>query len=177
MNAYSINPQTKEVKKLDIDIQANTVYTFFNSILADEILILDKHTIYSDAEALTNNKQAFFIADQLILGEALVLGKDGFLDIEATIPLEDLKSLVSYELSPFYDEVLKLLQTSDINLYKVFDVSDKQLDSTWVLHVFSIADENTQKYFIKELQKAMEAKEDISAFMKKMAGLAVQAMG
>ncbi len=177
MNAYSINPQTKEVKKLDIDIQANTVYTFFNSILADEILILDKHTIYSDAEALTNNKQAFFIADQLILGEALVLGKDGFLDIEATIPLDDLTSLVSYELSPFYDEVLKLLQTSDINLYKVFDVSDKQLDSTWVLHVFSIADENTQKYFIKELQKAMEAKEDISAFMKKMAGLAVQAMG
>ncbi len=177
MNAYSINPQTKEVKELDIDIQANTVYTFFNSILADEILILDKHTIYSDVDALTNYKQAFFIADQLILGEALILGKNGFLDIEATIPLDDLTSLISYELSPFYDEVLKLLQKSDINLYKVFDVSDKQLDSAWVLHVFSIADEKTQKYFINQLQIAMDAKEDIAAFMKKMAGLALQAMG
>jgi len=177
MKAYSINPQTKELQELDIDIQANTVYTFFNSILADEILILDKHTIYSDADALSQKKKPFFIGDQLILGEALILGKDGFLDIEATIPIDDLKSLVSYETSSFYDEALKLLQTSEINLYKAFNVSDKQLDSAWVLHVFSIADENTQKYFIKELHKVVDAKEDISFFMKTMAGLALQAMG
>ncbi len=176
MKAYSINPQSKEVKELDLDIQVNTVYTFFNSISADETLILDKHTIYSDSDAISKAKKAFFIGDQLIVGEALVLGKDGFLDIEATIPIADLKSLVNYEVPEFYEKALDILKTSEINLYKIFDVDDKQLDSSWVLHVFSIADENTQAYFINQLQKAMDAKDDISAFMKKMAILALNAM-
>ena len=78
MKAYSINPKTKETQELDIAIQANSVYTFFSSISIDELNALDKHTIYSDAEAISKGKQPFFIGDQLIVGDALIFGKDNF---------------------------------------------------------------------------------------------------
>ncbi len=180
MKAYSINPLSREVKEVDIEMQANTIFTFFNSISIDEISTIDKHTLYSDADALSQSKKPFFIGEQLIVGDVLILGKDAFLDIDATIPQDALEALINYEISPFYEEALNLLANCDINLYRIFEVTKEeenaQLDTEWVLHVFNIADEKTQRYFLNELQKAVEAKKDIFNYMEKMAILALGAM-
>ncbi len=153
MKAYSINPTLKEIRELDIDIQANTVFTFFNSILTDESTMLDKHTVFSDGNAISKNLQPFFIGEQLIVGDALILGKDGFLDTEATISKDDLESLINYEVTSFYVNALELMQESNINLYKVFEVRKDdatiELNSEWVLNVFNMADDKTKEYFFK----------------------------
>jgi hypothetical protein len=81
MKAYSIDSTTQEVKEIDIEMQANTVYSFFNSILTDELSTLDKHTIHSDANAISKNMEPFFIGEQLIIGNALIVGKDGLFNI------------------------------------------------------------------------------------------------
>ena len=86
MKAYSINPQTQELKEINIEIQADTAYSFFSSLLIDEALTIAHHVIYSDANALNNNKTPFFIGGQLVVGEALIVGKNGLEDIEASIP-------------------------------------------------------------------------------------------
>ena len=179
MKAYSVSPQTQEVKELDIVLEANTVYSFFNSILIDELEVLDKHTIYTDAEAISKGEKPFFIGEQLLVGEALVIGKNGAEDCEATIPQNDLKSLANYDVSAFYTEVITLLKPTDINLYRVFELSkdgeDIQLNTEWVLYVFNIADDRTKEYFITELKKAIESKTDILEHMQKMAQLALNA--
>lgn len=181
MKAYSINPQTKELQELDIELQANTVYTFFNSILTDELSILDKHTIYSDANAISELKTPFFIGEQLIVGDALILGKDGFADTQASIPKDELQTLINYEVTPFYRDALVLLKESNINLYRVFEVTQKdediQLNTEWVLHVFNIADEKTKEYFLTELKKALDCKTEMLEYMQKMATIALNAMG
>ena len=180
MKAYSISPTSKEIRELDIDIQANTVFTFFNSILTDESTILDKHTVFSDGNAISKNSQPFFIGELLMVGEALILGKDGFLDTEATISKDDLESLINYEVPSFYMEALKLMQESNINLYKVFEaVKDDEtlsLNSEWVLNVFNMADDKTKKYFLNELKKAVEAKKEMTTHMHTMASLALKAI-
>jgi AAA+ ATPase superfamily predicted ATPase len=56
MKAFSTNATTKEVKELDIQMQANSVYTFFSSILIDELGTINKHMIYVDANALCEGK-------------------------------------------------------------------------------------------------------------------------
>jgi len=179
MKAFSVSPQTQEVKELDIVLEANTVYSFFNSILIDELGVIDKHMIYTDAEAISKGEKPFFIGEQLLVGEALIVGKNGIEDSEATIPKEDLASLVNYDVSAFYTEVLELLQPTDINLYRVFELSkdgeDIQLNTEWVLYVFNIADERTKEYFVNELKKAIESKTDILKHMQKMAQLALNA--
>ena len=53
MRALSVDATTKEIKEIDIEIQANSVYTFFNSISIDEFSILKEHMIYADANALS----------------------------------------------------------------------------------------------------------------------------
>jgi hypothetical protein len=179
MKAFSVSPQTQEVKELDIVLEANTVYSFFNSILIDELGVIDKHMIYTDAEAISKGEKPFFIGEQLLVGEALIVGKNGIEDSEAIIPKEDLASLVNYDVSAFYIEVLELLQPTDINLYRVFELSkngeDIQLNTEWVLYVFNIADERTQEYFKVELQKAIELDVNILEHMQKMAQLALNA--
>ena len=179
MKAFSIDAQKREVKEIDIVMQANSVYSFFNSILIDDLTTLDKHMIHADAEAISNSKEAFFIGEQLIVGDALIIGKDGFDDIDASIPLSDLESLVKYEVPTFYKDALKLMQNSDINLYRVFEVSKKEedisLNTEWVLYVFNIADDRTKKYFLDELKKAVEAEKDITEHMQQMAILALNA--
>ncbi|NOR58376.1 MAG: hypothetical protein GQ474_07620 [Sulfurimonas sp.] len=179
MKAYSIDSTTQEVKELDIEMQANTVYSFFNSILTDELSTLDKHTIHSDADAISKNMEPFFIGEQLIVGNALIVGKDGLFDTDVSIPKDDLESLVNYEVTPFYKQVLKLIQDTDINLYRVFEVTQEQedikLNTEWVLYVFNMADDRTKEYFLEELIKAVEAKKDITIHMQNMAILALNA--
>ncbi len=180
MKAYSINPNVKEVKAIEIDMQPNTVYSFFNSILVDDISTLPSHTIYTDANALSNDATPFYIGNQLLVGDALIIGKEGIAEVDATIPLENLTEIVNYEVSDFYIQTLKLLGTSDINLYKLFEIKKEdgeliQLNTEWVLYVFSISDLRTQEFFIHKLQTAVDEKEDMLQHIQKMAILALQA--
>lgn len=179
MKALSINAQTQLIEEIDIEMQANTIYTFFGSILIDELAGLNKHMIYSDANALSDKKSAYFIGEQLVLGDALIVGKEDFNDLDASITKEELTSLVKTEINEFYTEVLQHLSQTDINLYRTFQVMRENepltLNTEWVLYTFNIADDRTKKYFLDELQKALEAGQTAEAYMQKMAGLALQA--
>ncbi|WP_457746891.1 hypothetical protein [Sulfurimonas sp.] len=179
MRALSINPQTQAIEELDIEMKANTLYTFFSSILIDELPTLNGHMIYSDANALSENKQAYFLGESLIIGEALILGRHDFNDVDAKIKKEELSSLVKYELNEFYTQALKLLSSTDINVYRSFEVQNRgeqiALNTEWVLYTFNIADERTKDYFLNELTKTLKANEDVEAYMQKMAQLAINA--
>jgi len=179
VNALSIEINSKNVKELDIEFKANSVYTFFNSILIDEILTLNNHTIFADANALSLNKSACFIGEQLIVGNALIIGKNGQEEVDATIPHEELSTIINYDVPKFYKDVLALLSTTDINLYRNFSVTQNEekisLSTEWVLYTFNIADEKTKEYFLTELTKALHSNKNVNEFMQKMAGLAINA--
>jgi len=177
MKALSVEHTTQEVKELDITMVANTVYTFFSSILIDELPTLKEHIIYTDSNALSERKKAYFIGEQLILGDALILGREDFNDTDAKITKEELSSLVALHVNDFYKEVLNLIAPSDVNLYKTFTVEKNAeqiaLNIEWVLYTFNIADERTKEYFINELKKVPVNKENVEAYMQKMAQLAM----
>ena len=179
MKAYAVNPQKQELKEIDIEIQANTAYSFFNSILVDESELINEHIIYSDSNALSEKKKPFLVGGQLILGDALIVGRVDFEDKEVTIPSSDLGSLITYELSPFYMEVLELIASSDINLYRSMEVYSKNekvsLNIEWVLSTFDMADERTKAYFVTELKNTITAQASLEEYMNKMAGLALNA--
>ncbi len=180
LNVFTINPETKEIVAQEMEMKANTVYSFFNSILIDELGSLNQHTIYCDTNALSNHKKPFFLGEQLIIGDALIVGLNGMEEVDVTITLEQLKELVSFDVNPFYTDVLIILADySDVNLYRSFEIQKDgesiPLNIEWVLYTFNMADEKTQNYFITELMKAVDAKEDINLFMQKMATLAINA--
>ena len=175
MKAISIQVDTKNVQELDIEIKPDTVYTFFNSILIDEITTLKDHTIHSDANALSESKVAFFIGEQLIIGDALITAGEN----DISIPLNTLEELITYEVSTFYKEVLSLLSSTDINVYRPFIVSKENenipLTTEWVLYTFNIADARTKEYFLTELKKSLNSTKEVEGFMQKMAALALNA--
>ena len=180
VNALTINPETKKVDTLDIEMKANTIYSFFNSILIDELSSLNQHTIYCDANALSEHKKAYFLGEQLLVGDALIVGLNGMEEVDAIITKEELEELIEYEVNPFYSDTLLLLADhGEVNLYRSFHVShgDQEipLSIEWVLYTFNMADEKTKNYFITELMKAIDNGEDVVEFMKKMAGLALSA--
>ncbi len=179
MRALSIDPTKQAIEELDIEIQPNTVYTFFNSILIDELATLDRHTIYCDANALSNKGKPYFIGGQILIGDALIIGRDLIEDCASTIPVKDLEVLIDYEVNAFYTQVLDLLSLTDINLYRTFSVlqiDEKiELNIQWVLYTFNIADDATKMYFINELKKVLDSKGSVEDYMKKMAQLAVNA--
>ena len=179
MKAFSIHHETKEIEELDITMAANSVYTFFSSILIDELPTLNKHVIYTDANALSEGKTPYFLGEQLLLGDALILGREDFNDVDALISQEDLGALLNVHVNDFYTEVLALISSSDINLYRTFTVEKNgekiALNVEWVLYTFNIADERTKEYFINELKKVITAQEGIEAYMQKMAQLAMNA--
>ena len=181
MKALAVNPLTQSVEELDIEMKANTVYTFFSSILIDEIEAINEHVIYSDANALSEKKKAYFIGEQLVLGNALILGRFDFDDIDVKISKEELTALISYEINDFYTRVLALLSSTDINLYRTFEVEKNgeqiALNTAWVLYTFNIADEKTKEYFVRELQKVLDAGKSVEEYMQKMAQLAMNAAG
>jgi hypothetical protein len=181
MLALSINPVSQEIKELDIEMKANSVYTFFNSILIDEIQTLSNHLIYTDANALSESKPACFLGEQLLLGNALVIGQNGLEEADAYIPHVELQDLLNYDVPKFYQDALALLSKSDINLYRNFEVvqgSEKlSLNLEWVLYTFNIADDRTKEYFLAELTKVLETKASVEEYIKKMAQLAINAGG
>ena len=181
MRALSVNGETKELQEIDIQMQANTVYTFFNSIAIDEFGIINNHIIYSNSDALSKNETPFFIADQLIIGSALIVGQEDLVDNDATIPMSDLEALINYEVNDFYKSALALFAISDINLYSTFELVHKdknvQLNTEWVLYTFNIADDKTKEYFLDELKKVANEKVKTEEFIYKMAGLALNAAG
>ncbi|WP_345977905.1 hypothetical protein [Sulfurimonas sp. HSL3-7] len=179
MKALTINPETKEIEAIEIEMKANTVYSFFNSILIDELPTLNQHIIYSDANALSQKKEPFFLGEQLILGNALIVGQRGMEEIDASIPAEELESLIDYEVNDFYRQTLALLSQSDINLYRSFVLQKEgeaiPLNIEWVLYTFNMADERTKEYFLNELKQTLEAGEDMLEKLKKMGQLALNA--
>ena len=181
MKALSINPASKQIEEIDIEMKANTVYSFFNSILIDELSSLNQHTIYCDANALSQQKEPYFIGEQLIVGEALVVGLMGMEESDVNIPKDELKKLINHDVNDFYRDVLILLGQSDINLYRTFTIQQDgetlNLNAEWVLYTFDMADERTKEYFITELTKSLDAKEETFEYLKKMAQLAVNAAG
>jgi len=178
MQALSINPSQQEVKEIEIEMKANTTYSFFNSILIDEIETLQNHLIFTDANALSEKKDAYFLGEQLLLGEALIIGKNGLEETDVSIPLDTLKELANYDVPQFYKDVLSLLSSSDINIYRSFMLmhNDEKiaLNSEWVLYTFNIADDRTKEYFISELKKVLETNANVDEYMQKMAGLAMK---
>lgn len=179
MKALTINPQTRVVEEIEIEMKANTVYTFFNSILIDELQTLNQHIIYSDANALSSRQKPFFLGEQLILGIALIVGQNGMEETDASIPPKELEALLDYEVNDFYTEVLALLSDSDINLYRPFELQQNgepiALNIEWVLYTFNMADERTKSYFLDELKKAVGTGEDLLEHLKKMGQLALNA--
>ncbi len=179
MQAFAISPATQEIQTLDIEMKANTTYSFFHSILIDEITTLQKHLIFTDANALSEKKQAYFLGEQLLLGDALIIGQNGLEESDVSIPQETLKELINYEVPPFYSEVLALLSSTDINLYRNFTLSHNNekiaLNPEWVLYTFNIADVRTQEYFITQLKKAIDEQSDIANHLQHMAQLALNA--
>ena len=179
MKAYSIDPQTQSIKELDIIVEANTTYSFFNSILIDESESIAQHVIYSDAQALDAEKKPFFIGGELFVGEVLILGREDFADKEVSIPQDELELLVNYEVLPFYVDVLALLKEQDINLYRLVEITHKGEKTSYnietLLRTFNIADERTKEYFTTELQKVISQKSNVQEYMSKMALLALQA--
>ncbi|MEA1983548.1 MAG: hypothetical protein U9N39_08380 [Campylobacterota bacterium] len=181
MQALSINPLEGEVKEIEIQMQANTVYSFFNSILIDELLAINEHVVYADANALSKRQKAYFLGERLVLGNALVHAKAGMEDRDVVITKEELESLINLNVNKFYLDVLELLSSTNINLYRTFIVlrgdEKVELNAEWVLYTFNIADERTQEYFVSELQKAISSDQNIEEYIKKMATLALNAAG
>lgn len=179
MKALTIKPQANSIEEIEIEMQPNTVYTFFSSILIDELPTIDKHVVYTDANALSNNKKPFFIGGQIVVGDVLILGRDNFEDIDVSIPVKDLETLINYDIPQFYVDALELLAQTDINLYRTFEVNYRdekiQLNAEWVLYTFNIADDATKEYFIKELKKVIEENGDVEAYIVKMAQIAINA--
>jgi len=181
MKALSIHPSSREIREIDIEMQANSVYSFFNSILIDELTTLNQHMIYSDANALCENKDAYFLGEQLIIGDALIVGQDSLNEKDVSISKKELESLVVHEVNEFYRDVLSLLSSTDINLYRTFEIESPSekiaLNTEWVIYTFNIADQRTKEYFLAELRKVLNAKESVEEYMKKMAQLAINAGG
>ena len=179
MKALSIHPDTQSLEEIDIKMQVDTVYSFFSSILIDEHTTLKDHTIYTDVNALSESKKAFFIGEQLLLGNTLITGSSPTGDTDASIPVKTLESLISYDVSGFYLDVFELIKTTDINLYRPFiahkDEEKITLNIEWVLYTFNIADARTKEYFLNELKKSLNSTEEVEKFMQKMAGLALNA--
>ena len=181
MKTLEIYPDTKEIKSSDIQMQANSVYTFFSSILIDELITLNKHIIYTDANALSEKKRAYFLGEQLLIGDALILGREDFNDTDVSIKEDELLSLINYEVPKFYHDVLELLSSTDINLYRTFEVEKNSekiaLNTEWVLYTFNIADDRTKEYFLTELKKSIVSNANVEKYIQKMAQLAMNVAG
>ncbi len=181
MKALTIDAHTQEVKEIELEMAANTLYTFFSSILIDELESIKGHVVYADANALSEKKSAYFLGEQLIIGDALVFGREDFNDVDAKIKQEELSSLLKRDVNAFYKEILALLSGTEINLYRAFEVEKNgekiTLNTEWVLYTFNIADERTKEYFINELKKVLEAEGDVAVYIQKMAQLAMNVAG
>jgi hypothetical protein len=177
LNIYIIDPQEQTLQPHEFDGQITSIYTFFRSILVDHSTILKDHIIYTDANHA--DKNPFFIGEQLFLGKALVLGVNGEEERDITIKEEELSKLINYDINDFYTKSLDALIQNEINIYKTFTLDDqgKPLDVNyeWVLYTFNMADDKTQQYFLDELYKHIQNKQDISEYFKKMAQLAINA--
>ena len=181
MRFLHIDPRRHTIEEMELKLEANTFYTYFGSILIDELPTLGGHTIYTDGNALSEGKPAYFIGEQIVLGDALILGRNGFEEIDASLSPEELSKMVCYDVPQFYTDALALLGKTDANLYRAFYVEhngeNMELNISWVLYFFNIADERTKEYFLTHLAETIEKEEDLTAFMQKMAKAALNAAG
>ena len=178
MKTYLINPENKNFSEQDFDGQVNTLYTLFDSLLLEHAYGINQHIIYSDSNAYERGERPFFIGEQLFFGKVLVIGLEGFGEVDVKIGLKELKSLCSFKINAFYSSALRLLQESKVSFYAPFEglsSEDMLINCEWVLYTFNMADEATQRYFLDALFKAQEENSDLLEQMKTMASLALKA--
>lgn len=179
MQVISINPNQKSIQTLSIEMKPDTIYSFFNSILIDEINSLNSHTIYTDANALEENKTPYFLGEQLLIGDTLITGISADGDIDTHIGTEILEELISYDVSAFYKDCLNLFSHTDVNLYRLFSLQKGQqridVNIEWVLATFNIADEQTKTYFLDKLKESLNSK-NTQEVITKMAQQALNMM-
>ena len=179
MKTFTINPQTQEIMTHDFDGQVNSIYTFFNSILVDNSQALNEHIIYTDANALISTHIPYFIGEQLCLGNSLIIGQNGYEEVDAKIDIKQLQALINYDVNMFYKKALNALATENINLYTIFEVSDNgkplHVSYEWVIYTFNMADEKTQSYFLNALDTTIAEEKSVQDHFQKMAQLAVNA--
>ncbi len=177
MNIYVIKPHTKEIQTTEFDGQITNIYTYFDSLLVDTSTILENHIIYTNAQH--TNENMFFIGDQIFIGDALILGLNGFEETDITIKQNELQSLISYDVNDFYKQALRPVLDFEININDTFSVKDNdediQINFEWVIYTFNKADEKTQRYFLDEMKKTCTDKENSNRYFQKMAQLAVNA--
>jgi len=101
MKAYAIDSNTQKTKSINIEMQADAIYSFFDSTQTDELSTLEGHTIHTDANAVVKSKKAYFIGEQLVVGDALIVGKDGAYGRDANISKKELDSLLNYDVTSF----------------------------------------------------------------------------
>ena len=180
MKSLAIDANSMDVIEKDVAMAANTIYSFFNSILIDELTTINGHVLYADANALSENKKAYFIGEQLIIGDTLIFAREDFNDSDVVITKDELSSLIIKDVNEFYLAALKLLSSTDINLYRPFPVVKNsetiELNNEWVLYAFNIADDRTKEYFLVELDKTLKAGNSPQEYLQKMATLALNAM-
>ncbi len=179
MNAYIINPDTKELTSHEYDAKPDSIYSLFRSILIDSSKILNHHIIHTDGFATDNEETPFFIGEKLFLGRALVCGIEGFEEKETTIKEDELLKLINYEVNDFYKKCLSVLAKQKININKNFNITHKdeklQLNYEWVIYTFDKADERTQEYFLSKLNECISKNEDVSEYFQNMAQRALEA--
>lgn len=176
MNIYIVKPKTKEIQTSDFDGQMTSIYTYFNSLLVDNSTVLNNHVIYTNAQH--TDESIFFIGEQLFIGDALILGLNGFEETDASIQQDDLSPLISFAVNDFYKQALRPLFDFEINIndsFYVKDDEDMQINFEWVIYTFNKADEKTKQYFLDEMKKACIDKETTKQYFNKMAQLAVDA--
>ena len=179
MKTFIINPQTQEILTHDFDGQVNSIYTLFNSILVDNSQALNEHIIYTDSNALISTHIPYFIGEQLFLGNSLIIGQNGYEEVDVKIDLAQLQALINYDVNMFYKKALNALATENINLYTIFEVSDNgaplHVSYEGVIYTFNMADEKTQSYFLNALDTTIAEEKSVQDHFQKMAQLAVNA--
>jgi hypothetical protein len=180
MNAYIIDPDTKTITTHEFDGQLNSIYTLFNSILIDTSHELHQHVIYTDEYAIDQNKTPFFIAEKLFLGRALICGINGLEEEDVKISVDELHTLISYDINDFYTQCLQVLTQAKMNFNTHFTLTYENektdLSYEWVIYTFNMADERTQTYFLEKLNETLAQNGDIDAYFQNMAQRAIEAM-
>ena len=178
MKAFLIDPATEEITEQFFDGQPNSLYTLFGTLLVDSNDILNGHTVYGASEAFERAEKGFFLGEKLLFGKVLVVGTAGIEDVDATMSLNELRTLALFNLPDFYEKTLRFLPP-DFAFDTRYDLAlggiHESVTPEWVFYVFNMADNATKYYFLTNLEAAQIRGEDLHNYFKQMGALALKA--